>query len=77
MTIAVRIAGPSSTAVSINSQNQQKVRSLTPSAVATTTLAGLTDVSIIDSSNNSTLVYNSETLKYEIKTLPVIFGGTF
>ena len=77
MTIAVRIAGPSSTAVSINSQNQQKVRSLTPTVVATTTLVELNDVSVIDSSNNSTLVYNSSTLKYEIKALPVIFGGTF
>jgi hypothetical protein len=77
MTIAVRIAGPSSTAVSINSQNQQKVRSLTPTAVATTTLVGLNDVSVIDSSNNSTVVYNLATSKYEIKALPVIFGGTF
>jgi anti-anti-sigma regulatory factor len=77
MTIAVRIAGPSSTAVSINSQNQQKVRSLTPTVVATTTLVELNDVSVIDSSNNSTLVYNSSTLKYEIKALPIVFGGTF
>ena len=77
MTIAVRIAGPGSTAVSINSQNQQKVRSLTPTSVATATLVGLTDVSVVDESNNSTVVYNSATSKYEIKALSIIFGGTF
>ena len=77
MTIAVRVASPSSTAVSINSQNQQKVRSLTPVAMSSTTLSSLTDVSIIELNNNSSLVYNTDTSKYEIKTLPVIFGGTF
>mgnify|MGYP003343862034 CR=1 FL=1 len=35
------------------------------------------DVNVIDKSNNSVLAYNSSTLKYEIKTLPVIFGGNF
>ena len=64
-------------AVKINSQNQQKVRSLAPIAVSTTTLVALTDVSVVDESNNSTLVYNSSTSKYEVKALPIIFGGTF
>ena len=62
-------------AVRINSQNQQKVRTLAP--VSVTSLEGLTDVNVIDKSNNSVLAYNSSTLKYEIKTLPVIFGGNF
>jgi hypothetical protein len=77
MTIAVRVASPSSTAVSINSQNQQKVRSMTPVSISSTTLSSLTDVSIVELNNNSVLVYNTETAKYEIKALPVIFGGTF
>lgn len=61
--------------VKINSQNQQKVRTIAPVAVAT--LVGLTDISIVDSVNNATVVYNTNTSKYEIKALPVIFGGTF
>lgn len=77
MTIAVRIAGPGSTAVSINSQNQQKVRTLTPTSGGSSTLTGLLDVSVIDASNNSVLVYNTSTSKYEVKALPIIFGGTF
>ena len=62
-------------AVKINSQNQQKVRTLTP--ISSTSLVDLIDVSIVDSSNNSTVVYNSSTTKYEVKALPIIFGGTF
>jgi hypothetical protein len=62
-------------AVRINSQNQQKVRSQTP--IATTSLVSLTDVSAVEIVDNSTIVYNASTLRYEIKPLPVIFGGTF
>ena len=75
MTIIVRTSGPSSTGVKINSQNQQKVRTLAP--VSVTNLVGLSDVSVLDLANNSTLVYNTNTSKYEIKALPIIFGGTF
>lgn len=62
-------------AVRINSQNQQKVRSQTP--ISSTSLVSLTDVSAVEVVDNSTLVYNTSTLRYEIKPLPVIFGGTF
>lgn len=75
MGIIVRTSSPSSTAIKINSQNQQKVRTMTP--VAVSTLIGLTDVSVVDSVNNATVVYNTSTSKYEIKALPVLFGGTF
>lgn len=75
MGITVRTSSPSSTAVKINSQNQQKVRTMTP--VAVSTLIGLTDVDVVDTVNNATIVYNTSTSKYEIKTLPVLFGGTF
>jgi hypothetical protein len=64
-----------SIAVKINSQNQQKVRTLTP--VSATTIGGLTNVLVVDTSNNATIVYNTTTSKYEVKPLPVIFGGTF
>jgi len=62
-------------AIRINSQNQQKVRAQTP--IATSRLSTLTDVSVLDTSNNSTVVFNTTTSKYEVKALPVIFGGTF
>ena len=75
MSIIVRTSSPSSTAVKINSQNQQKVRSLTPTVVST--LTALTDVSVVDLTDNATVIYNSSTAKYEIKTLPIIYGGTF
>lgn len=64
-----------SIAVKINSQNQQKVRSQTP--IPTSSLIFLTDVSAVEVVDNSTLVYNTSTSRYEIKPLPVIFGGTF
>ena len=75
MATIVRTSGSSSTAVKINSQNQQKVRTLAP--VATSSLVALSDVSVIDSVNNAVLVYNTNTSKYEIKALPIVFGGTF
>jgi hypothetical protein len=77
MTIIVRVPSQSSTGVSINSQNQQKVRTLTPISTSVTNLTNLSDFSIVDGSNNSVLVYNTSTNKYEIKALPIIFGGTF
>lgn len=75
MATIVRTSSPSSTAIKINSQNQQKVKTIAP--VVAATLVGLTDISIVDSVNNATVVYNTNTSKYEIKALPVIFGGTF
>ena len=62
-------------AVKINSQNQQKVRSQTPISISS--LIQLTDVQSVEIVDNSTLVYNTSTSRYEIKPLPVIFGGTF
>lgn len=75
MSIVVRVPSQSSTGVKINSQNQQKVKTQTP--IASSRLSSLTDVSVIDTSNNSIVVYNSFTEKYEVKALPIIFGGTF
>jgi len=62
-------------AVKINTQNQQKVRTQTP--IASSRLSALTDVSLVDASNNATVVYNTSIERYEIKALPVVFGGTF
>ena len=75
MSIVVRVPSQSSTGVKINSQNQQKVKTQTP--IASSRLSSLIDVSVIDTSNNSIVVYNSFTEKYEVKAFPIIFGGTF
>jgi hypothetical protein len=66
-----------SIAVKINSQNQQVVKALTPLGSLTTSIESLPDVAVIEKNNNSTIVYNTTTLKYEVKTLPVIYGGNF
>lgn len=63
--------------VKINNQNQQKVRTLTPLAAQITSITQIPDIAVVNVSNNSTLVYNTLTSKYEVKTLPVIYGGTF
>lgn len=65
MTIAVRV----------NTQNQKQVRTVAP--VSSSTLVQLNDVEVVEQIDNSTVVYNTQTSRFEIKTLPVIFGGTF
>jgi hypothetical protein len=75
MSISVTVSGQNSKSVKLNNQNQQQARVMTP--ISATVLAGLSDVSVIELSNNATLVFNSSTSKYEIKSLPVIFGGSF
>lgn len=61
--------------VKINNQNQKQARVLTP--ISASVLTGLSDVAVVELANNATLVYNDATNKYEIKALPVIYGGTF
>lgn len=64
--------------VSINADKRTTVRTVGLSALAQTArLADLIDVNASDSDNNETLVYNSATQKYEIKTLPVVDGGSY
>jgi len=62
-------------AVKINTQNQQKVRAQTP--IASNKLTALTDVAVIEASNNAVVVYNTTTERFEVKALPIIFGGNF
>lgn len=62
-------------AVKINTQNQQKVRTQAPIAISK--IDELADVTVVEKINNSTLVYNTATSKYEVKAIPVIYGGTF
>lgn len=64
--------------VSINNQARRTIRTVGVSALASTgKLAGLVDVDATDPSNNETLVYDSQTQKYVVKTLPVLDGGTY
>lgn len=78
MPISIKVPNQTTTSVRINNQNQQKVRSMTPIYQSgASRLVDLTDVSIVDQSNYSTVVFNSTTNKYEIKTLPIINGGKF
>lgn len=71
-------------AVRINTQNQKRVRTLTPVGSGTGSggsgvyrLVDLIDVTVVNQVNNSTIVYNTASNKFEIKPLPIIFGGSF
>jgi hypothetical protein len=61
--------------VKINNQNQKQAKVLTP--ISASVLTGLSDVVVVALANNATIAYNDATNKYEIKTLPIINGGTF
>jgi hypothetical protein len=65
--------------VSINSQKRTTVRTVGISALApaVTQLSDLTDVDASDPDANETLVYNSQTQKYEVKVIPMIDGGQY
>lgn len=65
--------------VSIKDQKRTTVRTVGISALAQSSgrLATLTDVDASDPDNNETVVYDSATQKYVIKTLPAIDGGTY
>lgn len=67
--------------VSINSQQKSTVRTIgigvVPTSAQIDNLVDLRDVVSINPANNQTLVYDSVTAKYTIKTLPIVDGGTF
>lgn len=61
--------------ISINTQNRSTIRTIGVGAASS--LAGLIDVDLSDPDNNETLVYDSTSGKYVVKTLPVVDGGNF
>ena len=75
MGIKVLVNSSSPNRVSINNQQRKTIRTVGLSQVDT--LAELKDVDASDPNNNETLVYDSLTQKYVIKTLPEIDGGTY
>jgi hypothetical protein len=78
MGIKVLVNSVGSNRVSINNQQRKTVRTVGISASSQVdTLAELRDVDASDPNNNETLVYDSATQKYVIKTLPVIDGGSY
>ena len=75
MGIKVLVNSSSPNRVSINNQQRKTIRTVGLSQIDT--LAELKDVDASDPNNNETLVYDSLTQKYVIKTLPEIDGGTY
>jgi hypothetical protein len=64
--------------VSVNAQKRTTVRTVGIAALTNEiSLSRLSDVDASDPDNNETLVYNSVTQKYEIKTLPILDGGSY
>jgi hypothetical protein len=78
MSIKVTVNSSSPYRVSVNSQQPKNVRLTgTNGGSSATRLEYLTDVDASDPDNNETLVYDSVSGKYVIKTLPTVDGGTF
>jgi len=73
--VVVRSSAPNR--ISINNQQAKTVRTVGIAAGSANRLTGLQDVDASSSDNNETLVYDSASGKYVIKTLPVVDGGSF
>lgn len=79
MAIKVTVVSDNKNRISINNQNRTSIRTVavTPDISAGRSLALLSDVDASDPDNNETLVYDSSTQKYVVKTLPTIDGGSY
>jgi hypothetical protein len=78
MAIRVSVNSVPKTRVSINATDRNAIRTvgISPSAPFNS-LRGLNDVNATSLDNNETLVYDSATDKFIVKTLPSVNGGTF
>ena len=67
--------------IAINSQQRSTIRTIgigvIPAGSQIHNLVELNDVVSVNPANNQTLVYDSATAKYTIKTLPIVDGGSF
>jgi hypothetical protein len=66
--------------VSVNKQQRTTIRTVGISPATTvpiTKLSDLEDVNASDPDNNETLVYDSSTQKYVVRTLPLVDGGSY
>lgn len=79
MGVKVTLVSDQKNRISINGQNRKQIKtvSVAPNILGANTLASLSDVDASDPDNNETLVYDSSTQKYVVKTLPTIDGGTY
>jgi len=81
MAVRVTVNSIAKTRVSINNQQRDTIRTVgvAPSAtdLGVDRLTQLVDVDASDSENNETLVYDSTSQKYVVKTLPSVNGGSF
>ncbi len=78
MGVKVLVNSTNTSRVSINAQKRSTVRTIALASIAqNATFAGLSDVDASDPDNNETVVYNSTTQKYEVKTLPIVDGGSY
>jgi hypothetical protein len=80
MSIKVTVVTPSKNRVVVNNQNKNVIRSVGLSGISgagATNLVQLNDVDASDVDNNETLVYDENSGKFVVKTLPFINGGTF
>ena len=79
MGIKVLVNSAPGTRVSINNQTRETIRTVSVglATTANVALAQLTDVQIVNSQNNNTIVYDSVIGKYVNKELPVLNGGSF
>jgi hypothetical protein len=78
MGVKVFVNSTNTSRVSINAQKRSTVRTVGLASISQdATFAALTDVDASDPDNNETVVYNSTTQKYEVKTLPIVDGGSY
>jgi hypothetical protein len=78
MGVKVFVNSTNTSRVSINAQKRSTIRTVSLSSLSDNNrLSRLEDVDASDPDNNETLVYNSITQKYEVKTLPVVDGGSY
>lgn len=78
MGVKVFVNSTNTSRVSINAQKRSTIRTVSLSSLSDNNrLARLEDVDASDPDNNETLVYNSITQKYEVKTLPIVDGGSY
>lgn len=77
MSIKVLVNSTPKNRVSINNQQRDTIRTVGIAPSAANKLANLSDVDASDPDNNETLVYDSATQKYVVKTLPIVDGGSY
>lgn len=79
MAVRVTVNSIPTTRVSINNPKRDTIRTvgISPSVSGFTRLSQLLDVDASDPDNNETLVYDSASQKYVVKTLPSVDGGSY